>query len=277
MYSFIFSLLFAALSALAAYINLLSMPWVITAGVVGFFVALILMGRFVVKRSAPVQEELKRVMEVGQNRIQRDIQHFQSKPGAGPKAVQMQIERKKKAMLQEVLPVVDKLKPFKKYSALMGRQISTMKMQFHYQLNEFDKVDEILAQRNFFSKPILNQPMLVGMKMARLYKKKDFDGVEKTFKRHLIWFRGEQASLLYGVLSWVYVKQGKMDEAQAILAKGKEKTGHETLERNWEAIANGNPKKFNNRGLGDEWYALGLENPPQPKAQRMRGKAAHRF
>ena len=277
MYSLIFSLLFSALCVVAALSYDLGTGLTITSGIAGLFLAMLLIGRLVVKKSAHVQEELKKIMEVGQNRINRDIQQFQTKPGTSPKAAQMQVERKQQAMIREALAVVDKLAPYKKYSAMMGKQMNTMKLQFHYQLKEMDQVDELLAVKNFFNRPIMNQPMLVGMKMARQYKNKDFDGVEKSFKKHLIWFRGEQASLLYGVMSWVYVKQGKLEEAQALLAKGKERTGNEILQRNWETLANGKAKKFTNRGLGEEWYALGLENPPTPKAQRMKGKGAHRF
>lgn len=279
MLSILFSLLVAALFAFASEVNGLGLGLSIGAGVLGFILGLILVARLVGKRMNAVQEELKNVMLQGQNRINRDIQHFQTKPGGNPKAVQAQIEKKQQAMIRDSLVLVDQLAPFQKYSILIGRQISTMKMQFHYQLKEFEQVDAILAEKGLMNKPMLSEPIAVGMKMARQYKNKDLDGLEKTFKKHLLWFRGDRASLLYGIMSWVYVKQGDLDEARSLLAKGKDKTGNETLQRNWEALSNDKVKSFSNRGLGDEWYALGLENPPSPKVQRQRGrgKGPNRF
>jgi hypothetical protein len=55
------------------------------------------------------------------------------------------------------------------------------------------------------------------------------------------------------------------------MLKAKEATGADTFSRNWEHLSNDRVKSFSNAGLGDEWYSLGLENPPVVKQQRMRG------
>jgi len=57
------------------------------------------------------------------------------------------------------------------------------------------------------------------------------------------------------------------------LNKAKGSTGNETLATNWEMLSNCKEKSFSNAGLGEEWYGLYLENPPNPKQQRMRGDA----
>ena len=54
-----------------------------------------------------------------------------------------------KAMLKEALELTKGLEPFQKWSVLMGRQIATMRMQFHYQLKDFEQADEILATCGF--------------------------------------------------------------------------------------------------------------------------------
>jgi hypothetical protein len=273
MLSLLFSLLVSAASVYACMVNGVGLGLTITAGIGGFFIMMILIGRVVGKKIGKVQAELQEAMQEGQKRINRDIQRFQTKPGGNPKAMQIQVEQKQKKMIVQAQELVENFAPYQKWNLLMGRQMNTMKLQFHYQLKEFDQVDALFAKQGPFSKPMLSEPLAVGMKMAREYKRGDMKAVEKTFQKHIKWFRGDRATLLYGLMSWVYVKNGELDEARLLLVKGKEKTGSEVLERNWEMLSNGKEKKFSNRGLGEEWYALGLENPPAPKTQRMRGNA----
>lgn len=273
MITLLISLLVSALSVTVCKLNGVGPGLTYTAGIVVFLLMMFLIGRLVGKKIAVVQKELQNAMEEGQKRISRDIQHFQTKPGGNPKVFQMQMEQKQKQMIHQALEAIGNFARFQKWNFLMGRQMNTMKLQFHYQLKEFDQVDALLAKRGLFSKPMLMEPMLVGMKMARQYKHGDIKGVEKTFKKHVKWFRGERASLLYGLMSWVYVKTNALDQALLLLVKGKEKTGNEVLGRNWGMLANDKVSSFSNRGFGDEWYVLALENPPTPKPQRVRGNA----
>ena len=279
MLTIIFSFLVSAASVYACVVNEVSRGLTITAGIFGFLLMMFLIGRLVGKKIGKVQAELQNVMLEGQKRINRDIQQFQNKPGGNPKAMQIQIEQKQKQMIRQAQALIENFAPFQKWNLLMGRQMNTMKLQFHYQLKEFEQVDGLFAKKGIFSKPMLTEPLAVGMKMARQYTHGDIKGVEKAFKKHVKWFRGDRASLLYGVMSWVYVKKGQYDEARMLLVKGKESTANEVLIRNWEMLSNEKEKKFSNKGLGEEWYALALEVPPMPKAQRMRGnaKAQNRF
>jgi len=115
------------------------------------------------------------------------------------------------------------------------------------------------------------EPMPVAMKMARQYKNGEMAAAEKTFKRHVKWFKGERSTLLYGLMSWIFMKTNEPEKARQLLIKAKDITYNETLTLNWERLTNGKEKSFSNAGLGEEWYGLYLENPPAPKQQRMRG------
>lgn len=249
----------------------------VTLGILSFFVALILMGLVLRRKTAAINNELQELMTNAQKRITRKVNIAQNKPGANPKLLQRQIDSDQKAISTQALEVVEKFAPLKKWNILMGKQISTMRLQFLFQLKEFKEVDEIFAIKNPLSKPLLTEPLLVAMKMARQYKHDDIPGIEKTFKRHVKWFRGYRATLLYGVLSWVYVKSGEAEKARNLLAKGKESTYDETLANNWILLSNDKVKKFSNAGLGEEWFSLGLEKPPAPKQQRMRQPKGQRF
>lgn len=242
-------------------------------GMVGFLAAFYLIGFLVRKKITKVQKELEAIMKNGQQRMNRKIQQFQTKPGGNIKLIQRQIEADQKVVYKEGLKFTERLEPFKKWSLLMGRQIATMRLQFLYQLKEFDQVDEILASGGMFKGPLMMEPMSVAMKMARQYKNHDVAGAEKTFKRKIKWFRGDRGTLLYGAMSWIFVKEGQPEKARQLLVKAKDATGNETFGHNWEQLSNDRVKSFSNAGLGEEWYGLYLENPPTPKPQRVRGNA----
>lgn len=248
-------------------------------GIAAFFAAFYLIGFLVRKKIKAVQSELENVMKSGQQRINRKVQQAQTRPGANIKLLQRQIEGDQKLVMKEALKFTERLEPFKKWSLLMGRQIATMRLQFLYQLKEFEQVDKILASRGLFTGPMFMESMTVAMKMARQYKNGDAAGAEKTFKKKIKWFRGDKGTLLYGLMSWIYVKTGEAEKARELLQKAKEKTYDETLAFNWERLSNNKEKSFSNAGLGEQWYGLYLENPPAPKQQRIRqqGPKGRRF
>ncbi|MBL7016812.1 MAG: hypothetical protein ISR84_04565 [Kiritimatiellales bacterium] len=263
----------SAASVAACFFKNAKSETAIFCGIAGFLVTYFLIGLLVRKRVSAVQNELQDQMSAGQKRLTRKIQQFQSKPGGNIKVIQRTLEKDQMEMISSALDFTKRLEPFKKWNALMGRQIATLRMQFLYQLKEFEKVDELLATRGLFKGPLMMEPVTIAMKMARQYKNNDIEGAEKTFKRHIKWFRGNRGSLLYGLLSWIYLKQDEAEKARQLLLKGKEATGNETLSANWQLLSNNKEKSFSNAGFGDEWYALYLENPPAPKQQRMRGDA----
>lgn len=243
------------------------------AGIAGLIASQVLMGLFTRKKITAVQRELQELLVNGQKQMSRKIQMFQAKPGGNIKQLQRQIEADQKALVAEALAFTARFEPFTKWNLLMGRQIDTMRFQFLYQQKEFDAADKLLASQGLLKGPMLMDPMTVAMKMARQYKNQDTAGAEKTFKRHIKWFRGNRGTLLYGLMSWIYMEQGEPEKARLLLVKAKETTADETLARNWEMLANNKDKQFSNAGLSEEWYGLYLENPPMPKQQRIRVNA----
>jgi len=270
-----FSLLIAAAVSILVVVALLAAQihtgTTVFFGIVALLAAYYLVGYLVRRKIKAVQNDLQAILVGGQQRISRKIQQVQGKPGVNIKLLQRQIESDQKNIFREALEYTKRFEPLKRWNLLMGRQIATMRLQFLYQLKEFEQVDELLASRGLFKGPLLMEPMSVAMKMARQYKNGDMAGVEKTFKRHVKWFRGSRGTLLYALMSWIQVKQGETEKARLLLQDAKESTGDETLTYNWERLCNNKPKSFSNAGLGDEWYGLYLENPPAPKQQRVRG------
>jgi len=270
--SFLISILFALAGVLTALYLEYATLWVVLCGFAGYFISTLAIGLVIRRKMSALQKEMQETMQTSQARIQRSIQEAQQKPGANPTALQKKVEIQQAKALKQALQLTERLEPFKKWSLTLSRQINAQRFQLLYQLKRFDEVDEILAIRNPLKKPILLDPTLVAMKMARAYKRGDMDEMEKLFHKHVRWMRGDRGSLLYGLMSWAWVKKGETEKAFQLLAKAKDKTGNDTLARNWQHLANDKKKKFSNAGLGDEWYALYLEPPPKPKMQRQRGR-----
>lgn len=248
-------------------------------GIVGFLVSQYGIGFLVRRRVKKVQDALQEVMLEGQKRMNRKVQQFQSKPGGNYKLMQRQIEGDQKQLFKQALDYTDNFEKFRAWSPMMGRQIATMKFQYYYQLKEFAEVDAILEKSGIFSGPMMMEPVQVAMKMARQYKNGDMAGLEKTFKQRIKWFRGSRGTLLYGLMTWALVKEGRAEEARELLNKAKETTSNQALAHNWTQLSNGHTKNFTNAGLGEEWFALYLENPPAPKQQRIKqgGKRGQRM
>lgn len=251
----------------------LSTGGTVASGIGGFLIPQLLIGFLVRKKVVAIKNGLEEIVMTGQKRLNRKVQQFQTKPGGNIKVIQRQIENDQKVIFNQALDYIENFKPYQKWNLLMGKQISTMRLQFLYQLKEFEQVDELLAEKSPLKSPMMMEPLLVAMKMARQFKKKNIEAAEKTFKKRVKWFRGDRGSLLYGLMSWIYVKEGESEKARQLLLKGKESTANEVLANNWELLSNCKDKQFSNAGLGEEWYGLYLENPPAPKQQRMRGNA----
>lgn len=271
MLTLLISALITAVLAVAMVNSTASTGTTIFWSIILFFVAFFLVGLPVRRKMSKVQGELQASMQAAQRRMQLKVQQFQNKPGGNPKVIQRQLEADQKAMLKQGFEFIERLEPFRKWSLLTGRQIATMRFQFHYQLKEYDKADEILATCGFMRGPIMMDAMTAAMRMARCYKKDDLAGAEKVYKSRIRWAWGDRGTILYGLMSWIYVQAGDVDEARRLLLRAKKKTGNETFTKNWEHLSNDRAKSFSNAGLGDQWYSLYLENPPQPKQKRVRG------
>ena len=146
----------------------------------------------------------------------------------------------------------------------MSRQINTTRMQFHYQLKEFKKVDEILPKCIFLDQ------LTAAMKIARMHvNKAPVEKIEAEFAKISKRLRYNQSVLLYSLMAWIYVKNGDEAKAHATLVKACENNENDTLKKNLDRLANGKIKEFSNANLGDEWYALFLEEPKMRVERRM--------
>ena len=235
--------------------------WGITWAILAFLASQISISLLMRRAVGRVQMNIQDIMLDVQKRLEAKQQHFARHPMGSPKMMMQQMEREQSAGLERALQACDLYKPYYRWNPFLSGQVNAMKMAFNYQLKRFDEVDALLPKCVFFD------PQTIFMKMVRMYRNND-PGLEKFFRKKGARLRKDACVLPVCLYAWILLKQGKNDEALKVLADAKKKTSDETLVRNWEALVNGRPKQFSNAGLGDMWYALGLEEPKMPKVQQ---------
>lgn len=257
MYSIVISLIFSLIVFLGLWKSGTSLfGWSILWGVIALVAAMIAFNLILRKRIMTVMQEMQNLLEEGQRRMQIRVNAYQNKPVGDPKRVMAEMEAVQKKLLNQALEYTKKLEPFRNWTPLFGRQLNTTRMQFHYQMQEFKKVDALMP------KCLIIEPMSAAMKIARLFANKaELAEIEKTFQKGKMRLKYNQSALLYALMSWVYVKNNLPEKAHTLLIKGCEDNENETLKRNRDRLANNKIREFSNANFGDEWYALHLEKP----------------
>ncbi len=263
MFTLIISL---ALALIAAWVSSLeyNIAWAVIIGSAVFAVCWIGIGLFIRRQINKVNTIIQDQMTEAQNKINRKLQIFQNRPGANVKSVQKTLEKDQNTAISEALKTTRRVDRYFKWNFLLKKQIDTMRMMFYYQMKDFKKVDELMPGC------LLLDARAVAFKTARLYKLKD-PALDKFFRKKIKRAKGENAALLYGLYSWILVKNGEADKALKLLTEARKKVDHQTIIDNREKLANGKVKQFSNSGLGELWYSLYLEEP-KVKQKKMRRK-----
>ena len=236
--------------------------WGSLIGIAVLILIQISIGLFIRRRVNAVNATIQQQMDEAKGKIQRKINMMQQRPGMSQKFLQNTVEKDQTAAVHQALQEVDKLKCYYLWSPMLSKQINTMKMMFHYQIKEFDKVDALLDKCFYFD------PASSAMKIARLYKKNN-PKLDKFALSKLKRAKGDSGVLLYALYSWILVKRNDIEGAVKLLAESKKRCDNEVLNANWERLVNGKVKNFSNAAIGEMWYMLYLEEP-KVKTQRMR-------
>ena len=237
-----------------------SWGWAIFWGLLTFIASQGGTGYLIQKRVKAEMAAVQKILEDGQKRLQMKVQQWQMRPPGSMKQAQAEIERDQRVFVERALEASKGLERYNRWAPLMGRQIATLKIQLYWMLKEFKKVDELMPRA------LVMDPMMAAMKMARMYMNNE-EGIEKLFKKHTARLRYGQGTLLYALYAWILVQKKDIDGAHKVLIEACEKMENDTMKKNREHLANNRVGHFSNMGLGDEWYALHLEQP-KVKMQR---------
>ena len=254
------------LSALAAIITtgVLSQAWPghivwsIVFGVLAFFLVTLAINLILKKKLEAAYGKVQKHIMDKQDYLNRKVRMIGMR--ATPR-FQQEIEQEQAQSVRDAIALLDDIKPFEKWNFMVGRQTDTLRAQFYYQLKDYEKADHYLKHA------ILMDPLILAMQMARHYKNGRMADVEKCFHKGVRRFKDDKAVIIFGLYSWILVKENKIDDAIKVLVDAKTKAENETLKQNWDHLVNGRIKRFSNAGLGDQWYALMLETPKMHRMQ----------
>ena len=237
--------------------------WATVFGVLAFILGQGVSGFLIQRQVKAAMLGVQNILVEGQKRLQNRINQWQMHPPGSVKQEQLEIEREQRVFVKQALDASQGLERFNLWAPLMGRQICTLRAQLYWMIKEFNQVDALLP------KALMIDPMMAAIKLARMHMRGEIEGQKKFFQKQSRRLRYGQGVLLYALYAWILVQRKEISEAYKILIAAGEKMENETLKRNREHLANNRIGHFSNAGLGDEWFALHLEQP-KVKTQRQR-------
>lgn len=249
--------LFGALVGLGLCLSgLLGYGWSTFFGVLAFGIANVVAGMMIRRHVKDAMARVQGVLVAGQKRLQAKVARWQVRPPGSIQAAQAEMARDQKVFVQEALAETEPMHRFDLWVPFMRRQIATAQFQLHWMVKDFAKVDELMPKVMFLD------PTMSAMKIARLYMLgRPSEEIGKVYEKAVRRLRYNQNVLLAAAYSWILVKRGEIDAAFKALNRALEKSDNETLKANREQLANNRVAHFSNTALGDQWYALLLEEP----------------
>lgn len=246
-----------------------STGWSVGWGVLAVLVVQVSAGLWLRRKVKIAMDRVQEVLLSGQKKLQHKVNQWQMHPPGSVKQAQIEMDREQRVFIEQALARSCELERFFKWTPMLRRQVDTLRMQLYYQIKNFKMVDALLPTCLFLD------PMTAAMKLARMHVTGAVDA-EKFFEKQVKRQRYGQGVILYALYAWMCVQRGDLTGAHKVLVRACEKAENETLKRNREHLANNRAAHFSNAGLGDEWYALGLEEP-KVKMQRQRNPNGRPF
>lgn len=228
--------------------------WAVIFGILLFIACNTVIGLVFKKRIKLMMDSLQSIMINGQKQMQEKVNSWRFRPPGSPKQAQIEMQKMQHTFIAKALVATEQFAPFYRWVPLLDRQIASLRMQLHYQDRNFSEVDRLMP------KCIFIDPMSMAMRLARMYSNND-DKLAVTFEKSVAKLRYGQGAILYGLYAWIAVQRNDLDLALKTLLRATKKMENETIKHNIEILQNSKAKQFTLAGLGEEWYALGLEEP----------------
>ncbi|MBP5182862.1 MAG: hypothetical protein J6331_07545 [Lentisphaeria bacterium] len=253
----------AILYTVVVYSAGLSIVWGIVFGLLGLICVNITVALILKKITGKINANIQQIMLDTRHRMEVQQNQFMRRPGGNQKQMMAVFERLQNDGLRKALEACGEFDKLNKWSPLLSKQTNAMRAMFAFQLKDYAMTDQYLA------KALLLDPQTISIKLVRLYKTHaPYEEMEKFYRKKCASIKGENCVLPVALYSWILMKLDKQDEAFKVLTEAKKKTDNEVIVRNWELLANDRAKSFSNAGLGELWYAMGLEEMKVTKVRQ---------
>lgn len=242
--------------------------WSVFFGILGFGVFQGVVGFLLQKRVKRDMEKVQLILADGQKKLQAKMQRWQLRPPGSIQAAQKEVAEDTKVFVKEALAQTETLRKYRLFVPMMERQIATAQLQLSWMIKDFKAVDRLMP------KAMLLDPMMIAIKMARLYMTDgSMDEIARLYRKGVRRVRYNGNVLLAAAMSWMQVQKGDADGAFKTLTEALKSSDNATLRQNHENLMNNRIAHFNNSGLGDQWYSLLLE---EPKVRMQRQRSVYR-
>ena len=221
-------------------------------------------GLYLQRKVKAGMKAVEQTLLAGQKELQAKTQRWQMRPPGSIQAAQNEIARDQRKFVEAALALTEPLHRFDRWVPMMKRQIATAQFQLYWMIKEYRKCDALM------DKVLFVEPTMYAMKMARLYTlDRPTDEIRKVYEKASKRLRYNQNVLIAAAWTWILVKRNEIDAAFKALNEALRNSDNDTLKANRDALANNRIAHFSNSGIGDTWWALGLEEP-KVKMQRQR-------
>jgi hypothetical protein len=259
MFTVVITALFGVCTGMGLWLGgVLGYGWSAFFVVLAFVVANAVAGMMLQRRVKAQMMRVQGVLAAGQKQIQAKVARWQMQmrgPGSVQQA-QAEIARDTKGFVADAIAECDRLHAFDLWVPLMKRQIATAKLQLYWMVKDFAHVDELMPKALFLD------PTMRAMRIARMYMLgAPTAEIAKVYAKSCTRLRYNQNVLIAATWSWVLVRRGDADAAFKVLVRALEKSDNATLKANRDQLANNRVAHFSNTALGDQWFALLLEEP----------------
>lgn len=230
---------------------------------------------YFIKRIKADMNAVQGIMAAAQKAVEAKTRAWQFRPPGSIQEAQRIIQNDMAAAARAALAETAKLMKYKPWVLMVDKQVATAQFHLNWLLKDFKAVDALLPKALFLD------PASIAMKMARMQMvAAPLDEIEKVYSKAAARARYNGNVLPAACWSWILVRRSEaesdkakrdelVDRAFKALGEALKKSDNETLKRNHEFLMNNRVPQFNNSGLGDQWYALHLEEP-KIKTQRRR-------
>jgi len=264
MLSILIAVIVGALAGTLIGMDLDSVGWGITCGVVGFMLTQLVIGLILRKKIGAIQAQMQQQMMEAQSKMSRQVNLFQQRQPGNLAGARQLAERLQNELARKTLEETARFEPYYKWSPMLVKQINAMKMQLYFQLRDFSEVDRLMA------KAMLLDPFSMAIKLVRLYKNNSAE-LDTFYNKKCAKTKGDALAFLASVYAWMKLRSEEKDKALRALTAAQALSDNAALIENIDRLKNGKEKNFSNAGFGDQWFALGLEEFKPKMLRRKNG------